>query len=115
MWVDFQAPKDCLVHRMSRCPFIRGTRSESVVCDPSCDQRFKSIVDWDWSCPSKIDPQLVEELLQRGFIEEAANVILAEPNGVGKSAIAQNLAHHVLLRGHTGRCVTATPLDSRAS
>ena len=72
--------------------------------------RFRPIVDFDWSWPKKIDRPLIEELMQLGFIEEAANVILAGPNGVGKSTIAQNIAHQALLRGHTLPCTTASAM-----
>ena len=72
--------------------------------------RFRPIADFDWSWPSKIDRPLIEELLQLGFVEEAANVILAGPNGVGKSTIAQNIAHQALLRGHTVLCITASAM-----
>jgi len=70
--------------------------------------RFRPLADFDWSWPQKIDRPLIEELMQLGFIEEVANVILAGPNGVGKSTIAQNLIHQALLRGHTALCVSAS-------
>ncbi len=72
--------------------------------------RFKPLADFDWSWPRKIDRALIEELLQLAFIAEATNVILAGPNGVGKSTIAQNLAHQALLRGYTVRCTTASAM-----
>lgn len=72
--------------------------------------RFRPLVDFDWSWPKNIDRPLIEELMQLGFIEEATNVILAGPNGVGKSTIAQNLAHPALLRGHTVLCTTASAM-----
>ncbi|MHC4405638.1 MAG: IS21-like element helper ATPase IstB [Planctomycetota bacterium] len=72
--------------------------------------RFRPIADFNWSWLSSIDRQLIEELLQLGFIEEAANVILIGPNGVGKSTIAQNIAHQALLRGHTLLCTTASAM-----
>jgi DNA replication protein DnaC len=72
--------------------------------------RFRPLVDFDWSWPKTIDRPLIEELLQLGFIDEAANVILAGPNGVGKSTIAQNIAHQALLRGHTVLCTTASAM-----
>lgn len=72
--------------------------------------RFAPLVDFDWSWPKKIDRPLIEELMQLGFIEQAANVILAGPNGVGKSTIAQNIAHQALLSGHTALCTTASAM-----
>ncbi len=72
--------------------------------------RFKPIVDFDWSWPDKIDRPLIEELMQLGFVEQATNVILAGPNGVGKSTIAQNIAHQALLRGHTVLCASASAM-----
>ena len=35
------------------------------------------------------------------FLKEAANVVLVGPNGVGKSTLAQNIAHQALIEGHT--------------
>ena len=72
--------------------------------------RFRPIADFDWSWPDKIDRPLIEELMQLGFIEEATNVILAGPNGVGKSTIAQNIIHQALLRGHTVLCASASAM-----
>ena len=72
--------------------------------------RFKPIADFDWSWPKTIDRPLIEELMQLGFVEEATNIILAGPNGVGKSTIAQNITHQALLRGHTVLCATASAM-----
>ena len=35
------------------------------------------------------------------FLKEAANVVLVGPNGVGKSTLAQNIAHQAPIEGHT--------------
>jgi DNA replication protein DnaC len=72
--------------------------------------RFKLIADFDWSWPTKIDRLLVEELLQLGFVKEAANVVLIGPGGVGKTTIAQNIGLQALVRGYTVRCVTASEM-----
>jgi DNA replication protein DnaC len=68
---------------------------------------FKPIADFDWSWPKKIDRQAVEELFALDFLTETANVVLVGPNGVGKTMIAKNIAHHALLRGYTVRFTTA--------
>ena len=88
----------------------RGRRSLERRIRTSKVGRFKPVADFDWSWPDKIDRPLIEELMQLGFIEEATNVILAGPNGVGKSTIAQNIAHQALLRGHTVLCTTASAM-----
>jgi hypothetical protein len=72
--------------------------------------RFKPLVDFDWNWPKKIDRAQVEELFELRFLHDAGNVILVGPNGVGKSMLAQNLAHAALAAGHTVRWVTASEL-----
>lgn len=72
--------------------------------------RFKPLADFDWNWPKKIDRAQVEELFDLRFLDDAGNVILSGPNGVGKSMIAQNLAHAALAAGHSVRWVTASEL-----
>jgi DNA replication protein DnaC len=71
---------------------------------------FKTIADFDWAWPKKIDRPTVEELFALGFLDDGINVILLGPNGVGKSMILRNLAHHSLVRGHTVRVTTASDM-----
>lgn len=63
--------------------------------------RFKALSDFDWQWPERIDRAAVEELMTLSFVKEATNVVLIGPNGVGKSTLAQNVAHQALLNGHT--------------
>lgn len=72
--------------------------------------RFKLMSDFDWRWPKKIDRALLEDVFRFDFLAEGANVVLAGPNGVGKTMIAQNLAHQAVLRGHTVRFTTASEL-----
>ncbi len=72
--------------------------------------RFKPMCDFDWSWPEAIDRQQIEELFTFGFLAEAANVVLVGTAGLGKSLIAQNLAHQALLRGHTVNYITASAM-----
>lgn len=71
---------------------------------------FKPMADFDWKWPTEIDREAIEELFSFGFIREAANVILVGPNGVGKTMIAQNLAHQALLHGYTVRLTNASAM-----
>jgi DNA replication protein DnaC len=72
--------------------------------------RFKLLADFDWAWPTRCDRGSVEALMALEFMEEAANVILVGPNGVGKSTLARNIAHQALIQGHTVRFTTAGDL-----
>jgi DNA replication protein DnaC len=72
--------------------------------------RFKPMVDFDWSWPTKIDREAIDDLFAFDFLTEAANIVLLGPNGVGKTMIAQNLAHQAVLRGHTVCFTTASEM-----
>ncbi len=72
--------------------------------------RFKPLADFDWDWPRRCNRMAVEDLMTLGFLNEAANVVLVGPNGVGKSTIAANIAHRAVLAGHTVRFATAASL-----
>jgi DNA replication protein DnaC len=63
--------------------------------------RFKPLCDFDWAWPKRCDRAAIDTLMTLEFLNDAANVVLVGPNGVGKSMIAQNIAHQALTRGHT--------------
>ncbi len=71
---------------------------------------FKPMADFDWDWPTNIDRTAIDELLELGFVAENSNVVLVGPNGVGKSMIAQNLAHRAVMNGHTALLTTASDL-----
>lgn len=71
---------------------------------------FKSIADFDWDWPESIDRDHIEDILQLGFLEEAANVVLLGPSGIGKTMISQNLGYQALQHGHTVLRVTASEM-----
>ena len=72
--------------------------------------RFKPLADFDWDWPERIDRALVEELMALRFIDDAANVVIAGPNGTGKTMLAKNIGHAALLAGATVQCVTASEM-----
>lgn len=71
---------------------------------------FKPMADFDYQWPRKIDRLLIEDLFTFQWLNEGANVVLVGPNGVGKSMIVQNLTYQAVLRGATGRMITASEL-----
>lgn len=71
---------------------------------------FKPIADFDWAWPRKADRTAITELFTLGFLDEGVNAVLVGPNGVGKTMILRNLAHHALVRGHTVRFTTASDM-----
>lgn len=70
----------------------------------------KPIADFDWAWPTKLDRELVDELLTLQFIDEGANAVLLGPNGIGKTTLAQNIAHRAVTTGHTVRFTTASDM-----
>lgn len=69
--------------------------------------RFKPLAEFDWTWPKKCDRSAIEELMTLSFMSGALNVVLCGPNGLGKSMIAQNIAHQAIIHGHTVLFTTA--------
>lgn len=68
------------------------------------------MTDFDWNWPKKIDRQAVEEALSLGFATEVSNVVLVGAQGLGKTMIAQNIAHNAVLAGHSALFISAAQL-----
>jgi DNA replication protein DnaC len=60
---------------------------------------FKPVADFDWQWPTQCDRPLVEEILSLAFIEEAANIVLIGPNGLGKTMLMKNMLYQAVLHG----------------
>jgi DNA replication protein DnaC len=72
--------------------------------------RFKTIADYDWNWPTKIDRPLVESAVGLHFLGAARNVVLVAPQGLGKTMIAQNIAHQAIIAGHSVLFTTAAQM-----
>ena len=82
-------------------------RSQQARCASS------RIADFDWAWPKRIDREAVEAALRLDFLGDARNVVLVAPQGLGKTMIAQNIAHAALLAGHSALFVTAVAAPAR--
>jgi len=71
---------------------------------------YRPMADFDWSWPKRIDRAQVEDLFRLDWLASATNVVLAGPNGVGKTMIAKNLAYQAVLAGASARFLTASEL-----
>ena len=71
---------------------------------------FKSIADYDWNWPKSIDRPAVESALRLEFLPDARNIVLVAPQGLGKTMIAQNIAHSGVLAGQSVLFTTASQM-----
>ena len=71
---------------------------------------FKPMADFDYDWPKELDRSLLDELFTFTFLEQAANVVIVGPNGLGKTMIAKNLLHQAVLRGYTARFTAASDM-----
>jgi len=67
--------------------------------------RFKPLSDFDWAWPESCDRGAIEATMALEFLKERSNIVLVGGNGLGKTMIAQNIAHQAVLHGH---CVLFT-------
>jgi DNA replication protein DnaC len=69
--------------------------------------RFKPLSDFNWAWPEECDRGAIEALMALEFLNERSNIVLRGPNGLGKTMIAQNVAHQAVLNGHSVLFTTA--------
>jgi DNA replication protein DnaC len=62
--------------------------------------RFTPMSEFDWAWPKRIDRAAVEAALRLDFLADTRNIVLVAPQGLGKTMIAQNIAHAAVLAGH---------------
>ncbi len=60
----------------------------------------KTIEDFDWTWPKKINRAQIQNLLRLNFIEQQANVVFLGGVGLGKTHLAITLAYQACLQGH---------------
>ncbi len=73
----------------------------------------KTIDEFDFNIPEKIDRRLVRSLFDLKFVKDAENVIFLGPAGVGKSHLANALGRTACAGGFSTRYTTAAELINR--
>ena len=68
---------------------------------------IKTLEQFQWTWPRKINRLQVQELFRLQFIEDKANVIFLGGVGLGKTHLATALGYAACLKGHTVRFDTA--------
>jgi len=72
--------------------------------------RFKPMADFDWAWPKRVDRDAIEAALRLEFLERRGNLVLVAPQGLGKTMIAQNIAHQAIQAGHSVLVITASQM-----
>jgi len=103
-------PRELLEHIVEDEVRDRARRSLDRRLGRSRLGRFKAMADFEWNWPKRIDRDAVESALRLEFLAEAKNVVLVAPQGLGKTMIAQNIAHEAVQAGHSVLFTTAAQL-----
>ena len=76
---------------------------------------IKTMEQFQWTWPKKINRQQVHNLFRMKFIEEKANVIILGGVGLGKTHLATALAYEACLKGHSALFATAIDVINNLS
>ncbi len=68
---------------------------------------IKTLDNFDWIWPKKINQPQIQNLFRLGFVEQKANVIFLGGVGLGKTHLATALAYTACLAGHTALFASA--------
>jgi len=72
-----------------------------------------TLADFDFSAQPSVDKKTIDELGSLRFIEDATNVLLIGPPGVGKTMLAVGLGHAAVAAGMRTYYTTAADLAAR--
>jgi DNA replication protein DnaC len=102
--------KDTLMRAVELEIIEKSNRSTLARLQAAKIGKTKLMNEFDWSWPSEISRHDIEELMVSEFIRERKNIILAGPQGVGKTMIAKNIALNAVSHGQKVLFTTASNL-----
>ncbi len=62
---------------------------------------LKTLDQFDWNWPTKINRMLIQNLFHLDFVKQHANVVFISGTGLGKSHLMTSLGHAACQRGHS--------------
>lgn len=89
------------------------TRRQASLARFACLPAPWRLGDFDFDAQPSVDRQLVAELGTLRFLEDATNVLLIGPPGVGKTMLAVGLGHAAVAAGYRTYYTTAADLVAR--
>ena len=104
------SPTQLLEHLVDREQQERARRSLERRSFRSRLGRFTAMDAFDWAWPTRLDRPAVEAALRLDFLTAGRNLVLVAAQGLGKTMIAQNIAHQAVLAGHHVLFTTAAQL-----
>jgi DNA replication protein DnaC len=113
-WNEY-ANEPCIKKLLEQEEADKNRRSLERRLRESQIKEMKPASEFDWSWPTSIDRELVEELFTLKFMTEHVNVIFQAANGLGKSMLSKNLVHTALLAGYKTKFTSASQMLSDLS
>jgi DNA replication protein DnaC len=89
------------------------TRRQASLARFACLPAPWRLADFDFDAQPSVDAKLVTELGTLRFLEDATNVLLIGPPGVGKTMLAVGLGHAAVAAGYRTYYTTAADLVAR--
>jgi len=80
---------------------LRGDRATKRRIRAARFAQIKTLEQFKWSWPKKINQLQVKNLFRLSFVEEKSNVIFLGGVGLGKTHLATALGYHACLKGHS--------------